>query len=132
MKRASALFVLVVFLVSGVALAQAAKAPAEPAKPVASTPVAKAAADPVVMSFSGVEVRQSEFEAAVKALPAEYQGYAAGPGKRAFAEDYLRMRILAAEAEKSGLAGDPKVASQLKLMRENTLASAQFTACRRP
>ena len=126
-KRASALFVLVVFLVSGVALAQAAKAPAEPAKPVASTPVAKAAADPVVMSFSGVEVRQSEFEAAVKALPAEYQGYAAGPGKRAFAEDYLRMRILAAEAEKSGLAGDPKVASQLKLMRENTLASAQFT-----
>ncbi|MGH9457469.1 MAG: peptidylprolyl isomerase [Thermoanaerobaculia bacterium] len=95
-----------------------------------STTPAAPAGDPVIMKSGSVEVRQSEFEQALNALPAEYQSFAAGPGKRRFAEDYLRLRLLAAEAEENGLANDPKVKSQLELLRANTLANAQIEKMR--
>jgi peptidyl-prolyl cis-trans isomerase C len=88
------------------------------------------AGDPVIMKVGETEIRASEFEQALEALPAEYKSYAAGPGKRQFAEDYLRLRVLAAAGEKEGLASDPKVKAQLKLLRENTLANAQLEKMR--
>jgi peptidyl-prolyl cis-trans isomerase C len=95
--------------------------------PAPATPATTAdAADPVVMSASGVTIHKSEFEAALKTLPAEYQSYAQGPGKKQFADDYLRMRLLANEGMKNGLANDPEVQNQLTLMRENLVASAQL------
>lgn len=89
-----------------------------------------ASADPVIIKAGATEIRQSEFELAVTALPAEYQAYATGPGKRQFAEDYLRLRILSDQAEKAGLQNDPKVQNQLKLLRANTLANAQLEKMR--
>ncbi|HVT46123.1 MAG TPA: peptidylprolyl isomerase [Thermoanaerobaculia bacterium] len=115
MRRVSA-FILAATFAGGLAVAQ------QPEKP----PADKSAGDPVIMTFGSTEIRQSEFEAALNSLPAEYQSYATGPGKRAFAEDYLRMKLLAAEAAKAGLEKDPKVAAQLRLMRDNTLANAQL------
>lgn len=88
------------------------------------------AADPVVMKVGSTEIRKTEFEHALSALPAEYQAYASGPGKREFAEDYLRLRMLAEEAQKGGLQNDAKVQSQLKLLRENALANAQIEKMR--
>ena len=96
----------------------------EAAKPAA------AGADPVIMKVGATEIRQSEFDQALEALPAEYRTYASGPGKRQFAEDYLRLRVLAAAGEKDGLASEPKVKAQLKLLRENTLANAQLEKMR--
>jgi peptidyl-prolyl cis-trans isomerase C len=92
----------------------------------APAPEKKADADPVVVQYGDRQIRQSELESAMKSLPDEYQGYVAGPGKRAFAEDYLRMKMLAAEAEKGGLQNDPKVKAQIQLMRDNALANAQL------
>lgn len=89
-----------------------------------------ATADPVIIKAGATEIRQSEFEHAVTALPAEYQSYATGPGKRQFAEDYLRLRMLSDIAEKAGLENDPKVQNQLKLLRQNTLANAQLEKMR--
>lgn len=86
----------------------------------------KPAADPIVIAAGDVTIRQSEFEGALKTLPPEYQQYAAGPGKKQFAEDYLRMKMLAAEGMKAGLDKDPSVISQLNLMRENLVANAQL------
>jgi peptidyl-prolyl cis-trans isomerase C len=82
--------------------------------------------DPVVISAPGVQVHKSEFEAALKTLPQEYQQFAQGPGKRQFAEDYVRMKLLAAEGVQAGLDKDPEVVSQLALMRENLVANAQL------
>ncbi|HEU5162217.1 MAG TPA: hypothetical protein VFV54_03635, partial [Thermoanaerobaculia bacterium] len=96
----------------------------------AAKPAAAAGADPVIMRVGAIEVRQSEFDQALEALPAEYRSYASGPGKRQFAEDYLRLRVLAAAGEKEGLASEPKVKAQLKLLRENTLANAQLEKMR--
>src|SRR5687768_14881422 len=52
---------------------------------------ASQSADPVIMKVGTTEIRKTEFEHALSALPAEYQAYASGPGKREFAEDYLRL-----------------------------------------
>ena len=113
----------VVALVAGLAMAQnpPAAAPAQTAKPAAAAP-----ADPVVIASGDVSVRQSEFESALKTLPPDYQQYASGPGKRQFAEDYLRMKVLAAQGMKAGLDKDPEVVRQLNLMRENLVANAQL------
>jgi len=94
----------------------------------AATPAAATAApaDPIVVAAGDLSIRQSEFENALKTLPAEYQQYASGPGRKQFAEDYMRMKMLAREGMKSGLDKDPDVISQLDLMRENLVANAQL------
>jgi peptidyl-prolyl cis-trans isomerase C len=114
-KRTFAMLFLCAFAAS-FATAQTTPAPAQ----------AKKDGDPVVVSYGNRTIRQSELEAAIKSLPQEYQGYVSGPGKRAFAEDYLRMKMLAAEAEKNGLQNDPQVKAQIQLMRDNALANAQL------
>jgi peptidyl-prolyl cis-trans isomerase C len=90
----------------------------------AAAPAANA--DPIVIAAGDVAIRQSEFENALKTLPEQYQQYATGPGKKQFAEDYLRMKMLAAAGTKAGLDKDPEVLSQLALMRENLVANAQL------
>jgi peptidyl-prolyl cis-trans isomerase C len=83
--------------------------------------------DPVIISAGSVTVRRSEFESALKSLPADYQQYvASGPGKRSFAEDYLRMRLLADEGLKQGLDRSPDVVKQLELMKQNLVANAHL------
>lgn len=85
-----------------------------------------ASSDPIVIAAGDLSIRQSEFESALKTLPEQYQQYAMGPGKKQFAEDYLRMKMLAAAGMKNGLDKDPEVVSQLNLMRENLVANAQL------
>jgi parvulin-like peptidyl-prolyl isomerase len=107
--------------------APAVFAQSKAAAPAPATPATTAqAGDPVVISASGITIHKSEFEAALKTLPAEYQSYAQGAGKKQFADDYLRMRLLANEGMKNGLQNDPEVLNQLTLMRENLVASAQL------
>ena len=86
-----------------------------------------ASTDPIIVAAGTISIRQSEFENALKTLPPEYQQYASGPGKKQFAEDYLRMKMLAAEGMKNGLDKDAEVIRSLNLMRENLVANAQLS-----
>lgn len=86
---------------------------------------ASVAADPIVIRIGEVEIHQSEFEALLESLPAEYRAYVHQPGgMRTFAGDFVEMKVLAIEAEKQGVSEEPAVATQLRLVRDNTLASA--------
>src|SRR5438105_15822595 len=87
----------------------AAATPARTPAPAATATPTPADTDPVIISAGTVAIHKSEFEAAVKTLPAEYQQYAMGPGKKQFAEDYLRMKLLAAEGFKNGIDKSPEV-----------------------
>ena len=113
------------FAVALVATGVVAQQPAAPKTTPAPAPAASQA-DPIVAAAGDVVIRQSEFESALKTLPQEYQQYAMGAGKKQFAEDYLRMKMLAAEGMKAGLDKDPDVVRQLNLMRENLVANAQL------
>ena len=95
-------------------------------KPAAATTATAASADPIVIAAGELTIRQSEFENALKTLPAEYQQYAMGAGKKQFADDYLRMKMLSIQGMKAGLDKDAEVVRQLDLMRENLVANAQL------
>jgi len=95
----------------------AAAAPAQPqAKP----------ADPVIITAGAITITKSEFESAVKTLPEQYQQFAMSQGRKQFAEDFLRLKLLASEGMKNGLDKDPDVLKQLGLLRENLVAQAQL------
>jgi parvulin-like peptidyl-prolyl isomerase len=108
--------------------AAATPAQAKPAATASATATAKPAdADPVVISAGTMQIHKSEFEAAINSIPEQYRGNVMAD-KRAFAEDYIRMKLLAAEGTKNGLDKTPAVANQLALMRDNLIANAQITA----
>jgi len=111
-----------------ITLALAAAAAFAQSKPAAPAPgTATASADPVIMTAGSVTIHKSEFEAALKTLPAEYQSMLSQPaGRKQFADDFLRMRLLASEGTKAGLQNDPEVLNQLNLMRENLVATAEL------
>ncbi|MDQ6802004.1 MAG: peptidylprolyl isomerase [Acidobacteriota bacterium] len=116
-----------IITVSALALALAALAQDKPAAPPAPPAAATATnPDPVIISAGTVAIHRSDFETAVKSLPAEYQSYALGPGKKQFADDYLRMKLLAAEGMKNGLDKDADVQKQLNLLRENLVAQEEL------
>lgn len=113
--------------VAGFAQEKTAAAPATtPAAPAQSAKPADADPDPVIITAGKIQIRKSEFENAIKTLPEQYQGYAMGPGKRQFADDYLRMKMLAVEGMNAGLQNDPQVQEQLNLMKENLVANAEL------
>ncbi|MCU1350253.1 MAG: PpiC-type peptidyl-prolyl cis-trans isomerase, partial [Acidobacteria bacterium] len=125
MKKTIIITALALSAVAGFAQPNPAPGVKTPAGPKPAAAAATAAdADPVVITAGTVQVHKSEFEQAVKSLPQEYQAMASGQGKRQFAEDYLRMKMLASEGMKKGLDKDPEVLSQLSLMRENLVANA--------
>ena len=125
MKKTISTVIAAAFVASiGFAQTPTPAAPAQAQTP--AQPQAAASTDPIVIAAGDVTIRQSEFENALKTLPAEYQQYAQGPGKKQFAEDYLRMKMLASEGLKNGLDKDPDVLQQLSLMRENLVANAQL------
>jgi len=110
--------------------AMGAVAQEKPATMPAGSQTAKPApvptGDPIIVAAGDVTIRQSEFENAIKTLPAEYQQFAQGAGKRQFAEDYLRMKTLASQGFKDNLQNEPEVTQQLALMRENLVANAEL------
>jgi peptidyl-prolyl cis-trans isomerase C len=120
-----ATIVITLALAAPAVFAQSKPAVDAPA-PAVATATAKDA-DPVIMTAGTLTIRKSEFEAALKTLPAEYQSMLAQPeGRKQFADDFLRMRLLASEGTKAGLQNDPEVINQLNLMRENLVATAEL------
>ena len=121
MRKAIVTLSALALVIVGAAIAQ--EKPAAPATAAAAT---TATSDPVIITAGSIAIHQSEFENAVKSLPPEYQSYALGPGKKQFADDFLRMKLLASEGLKNGLDKDPSVVKQLDLLRENLVAQEQL------
>jgi peptidyl-prolyl cis-trans isomerase C len=91
----------------------AAAAPAGKANPVTATPKV----DPATVVVSGGEfkVTAEEFEGILGTLPPEQQASVTGSpeNKKRFADQILKMKALAGEAQKRKLDEDPKVKEQL-------------------
>jgi len=117
---------LALAVVTAVLAQEKPAAPATAAPQPATATSTAAPTDPVIITAGTVSIRKSDFETAVKSLPAEYQSYALGPGKKQFAEDYLRMKLLAAEGIKSGVDKSPDVVKQLDLLKENLVAQEEL------
>ncbi|HEY8713347.1 MAG TPA: peptidylprolyl isomerase [Thermoanaerobaculia bacterium] len=124
MKKTAMIIALLALCAMG-AVAQE-KPATMPAGSQTAKPAQAPTGDPIIVAAGDVTIRQSEFENAIKTLPAEYQQFAQGAGKRQFAEDYLRMKMLASQGFKDNLQNEPEVTQQLALMRENLVANAEL------
>jgi peptidyl-prolyl cis-trans isomerase C len=104
----------------------AAHAPAGP--PAAATAVPPSLMDPnrIVLTIGEIKLTAADYEHLVAALPQQYQAYAKGPGRRAFAENLVQMKLLSNEALKENLDKQPQVQDQLKFQREDLLARTMF------
>lgn len=99
-------------------------------KPFASfrgaTPAkSEAGQDHVILKVNDEGITESEFQAAFSQLPEDMQRqFGSEPGKQAFAEQLVRLKILEQEGRKLGVEKDPKVAGQLSADRTNIIAAA--------
>ncbi len=82
--------------------------------------------DKVVLTIGTEKITEAQFDDMINAIPAQYQQYARGAGKRAFAEQIVQVKVLSQEAEKKKLDQDPKVKDELVFQRQNLLAQAMF------
>lgn len=81
--------------------------------------------DHVVMKVNDEGITEGEFQAAFAQLPEDMQRqFSSEPGKQAFAEQLVRLKILEQEGRKLGVDKDPKVAAQLAADRTNIIAAA--------
>lgn len=112
-------------LLGGAALTLAQKISDTPAAPPAAPAAAPAAGrtdpDKVVITIGDWKITAEEFENFVSCLPPEVQATARGPGKRAVAEEMVRLKLLANEARMRKLHETERYRRQLEVMRDNVL-----------
>jgi parvulin-like peptidyl-prolyl isomerase len=109
---------------------------AYPPAPKASLIVRKvpaAANGKIVMHINGEPVTEAEFTEAFRQLPEDVQKqFGSGQGMQAFAEQYVRLRLLQNEGAKEGVDHDPKVLAQLSAQQMNVIAAAAFQKFSKP
>jgi peptidyl-prolyl cis-trans isomerase C len=104
--------------------------PMQPTHPFTelATPVAGPEAPPagnVIMRVNGEPVTENEFSAAFSSMPAELQQqFASEQGKKAFADQMVKMKVLEQEARRRKLQQDPNVAGQIAANQTEVMAGA--------
>jgi peptidyl-prolyl cis-trans isomerase C len=94
--------------------------------PPAAAPAPPSEPEKVVLTIGNEKITEAEFDDMINAIPAQYQAYARGAGKRAFAEQIVQVKVLSQEAEKRKIDQDPKVRNEVAFQRQNLLAQAMF------
>ncbi|MHB9122898.1 MAG: peptidylprolyl isomerase [Thermoanaerobaculia bacterium] len=104
-------------------LSRNAKKPGTPSTPVAAAK--PAVDDPVILTVNGEDVRRSEFDAAAASIPEQMRVAIQGEGgKKALAEEIIRLKILEQEGKKLKVDEQPDVAAQVRLETANIMARA--------
>jgi parvulin-like peptidyl-prolyl isomerase len=125
--------IVVIFAFTYGISAMHAPPPLQPTQPFtmdesAAAPAAAAEPKPagrVILRVNGDEITEQEFTAAYATLPQEMQQqFNSEPGKQAFAEQLVRLKLLEQEARRLKLQQDPNVAGQLAASRTEILGSA--------
>jgi peptidyl-prolyl cis-trans isomerase C len=106
------------------------KVTAQPVTPD-GTPEAPAAAVPVdpnkvVLRIGDQTLTAADFDAYIATLPDQYRRFAMGPGKRQFAEQLIRMRLLSQAAREHKLDQKREVQLQMEIQQSNLLAGLMF------
>ena len=130
MKRDLTIAVIALVLVSAVCYGLSIVRPALPPTPshpfVEAKGTSGSTAHPVgrvIMRVNGEPITEAEFNAFERSAPAESRGFYTTPqGKRALADELVKLKTLEQEAHRLGLAADPEVATQVDARRAQILA----------
>ena len=82
--------------------------PRIPAPAAAPAPPPPADPDKVVLTIGDDKITEAQFDDMINSIPAQFQPYARGAGRRAFAEQIVQVKVLSQEAEKRKLDQDSK------------------------
>ena len=124
MKRDATIAIVAAAAIAALCYGLAAIRP--PFQPTKSTPFRTGPAEArVVIRVNGEPVTESEYAAAFNQVPDEMKPqFESGPGKQAFAEQLVRLKILEQEAHRLGIDNDPNVQGQIAADRMNIVARA--------
>lgn len=82
--------------------------------------------DKVVLAVEGEKITAAELDRVINVLPEQTKAKARGEGRREFAEDLVRMKLLAQEARRRKLDQTPEFQAQIAFQTENLLAAKVF------
>lgn len=130
MRKDIVIAVVAVVIVLAVAFGLAAlrpDRPGTPSQPFAGKDAGEAAAEgsagKVVMRVNGQPVTEREFALMLQSAPEQARAFYASPeGRRAIADEIVKVKILEQEAKKMGLEDDPEIQTQLSMMRSQLMA----------
>ncbi|HWB99322.1 MAG TPA: peptidylprolyl isomerase [Bryobacteraceae bacterium] len=91
-----------------------------PAPPAAVSP------DKVVLQVGTEKLTAAELDRIVNALPEQYRKAARGPGRRQFAENIVKIKLLAQEARRRKMDQSEQFQAQIAFQGENLLAGLLF------
>jgi peptidyl-prolyl cis-trans isomerase C len=100
--------------------------PVPTAELLASKPLTPEEAKKVVITIGDITVTAGEFNAYVDTLPPQVREYARTVNKGKFAENIVKVKLLAAEARRENLHQDPRVQAQMTFQNESLLANHAF------
>lgn len=78
------------------------------------------------MTIGNQTITDKEFQSVIDSLPDNMKAQAGGPMKRQFAEQLVRMKLLAQEARNRGLDKDAAFKTRMAFQEENMLAAALY------
>ena len=80
----------------------------------------------VVLAVGPEKITAAELDRIIEILPEQARAAARGAGRRKFAEDLVRMKLLAQEARKRKVDQSPQYVTQSAFQAENLLAALLF------
>ena len=84
--------------------------------------------DTVVLTVGDTTITAAQFDQIIEALPEQYKAVARGPGRKQFADNVVKVMVLAQEAKKRKLDQTPAFQTQAMFQSANVLAGLAFTA----
>lgn len=82
----------------------------------------------VVLTIGEEKITAAEFEKIIGALPEQSRAQAAGPGRKQFLDNFIRVKVLAQEGRRRQLDKSPTFQMQVALQREEFLASSTYNS----
>jgi peptidyl-prolyl cis-trans isomerase C len=116
-----------------------AQTPPKPAQPSAAPPLPKVilstdepkagpsvAPDKVVLTIGDQKITAAQFDQIIASLPAQYQSNARGAGRKQFADQIVRILVLAQEGHRRKLDETPSFKTQSSFQNANMLAGLTY------
>jgi peptidyl-prolyl cis-trans isomerase C len=120
-----------------------AQAPTPQANPSTATPIPKPAVtltpmaptvaqapavppDKVIISVGDQKITAGQFDQIIASLPAQYQAQMRGPGRKQFADNVVRILVLAQEGRRRKLDAQPRFQTQVMFQTDNILAGMTY------
>ncbi len=128
-KKDISITIIVILVVAAVAFGLSRRSrglpltPSNPFKADTAGEKKTKANDQVVMSVNGAPITESEFMTLMHAAPEESRAFYATPaGRRAMADELVKLKALEQEGERMKIAEDPEVQTQLEMTRSQIIA----------